>query len=126
MNATESSERYSVSWWWTSPINESKSIQCSKTDQPITDKRRNPTTRSVSDLQRKLQDLNKSGNFSEEEYKKLQVSGPNSASFYGLPKFHNEEPQPDNDHFITDPSGVELRLPETKKQLHCCTYIPGI
>lgn len=100
MNATESSERYSVSWWWTSPINESKSIQCSKTDQPITDKRRNPTTRIVSDLQRKLQDLNKSGNFSEEEYKKLQVSGPNSASFYGLPKFHNVESQPDNDHFI--------------------------
>ena len=85
-------------------------LQDRKTYQPITDERRNPTTRTTSELQRKLQDLNNSGNLFEEEYKKLQVSDPNPAPFRGLQQFHKGELQADNNHFriSTELNGTSL------------------
>ena len=86
-------------------------LQDWKTCQPITDKWWNRTTKTALDLQKKLQNLNDSGNLSEEEYKKLWVSDPNPASFYDL-KVHKVEPRPNNDRFIIlaeDLSLVPLR-----------------
>ena len=67
--------------------------------QPITDKRRNPTSRTESTLQKKLLDLKKQGNLTESEYWRLRPSESIPAAFYGLPKIHKVKLEPKEDHF---------------------------
>ena len=67
--------------------------------QPITDKRRNPTSRTESTLQKKLLDLKKQGNLTESEYWRLRPSESTPAAFYGLPKIHKVKLEPKEDHF---------------------------
>ncbi|KAL9967449.1 hypothetical protein ACROYT_G025671 [Oculina patagonica] len=67
--------------------------------QPITDKRRNPTSRTDSALQKKLLDLKKQGNLTESEYWRLRPSESTPAAFYGLPKIHKVKLEPKEDHF---------------------------
>ena len=78
---------------------------------PITDKRRNPTSKRELELQRKLPDLKKLGNLSETaDYWKLRTSDSTPASFYGLPKIHKVELQQMDDHF-TLPENTETSIP---------------
>ena len=70
------------------------------TYKPVTDKRRNPTKRIETDLQKKLLDLRKNNNLTEAEYKRLRPCDSTPASFYGLPKIHKVQLQPANDHLI--------------------------
>ena len=51
----------------------------------ITDKRRNPTSRTELELQRILLRLKKSGNLTESEYWRLRPLDSYSLAFYGLP-----------------------------------------
>ena len=67
--------------------------------QPITDKRRNPTSRTESALQKKLLDLKKQGNLTESEYWRLRPSESTPAAFYGLPKIRKVKLEPKEDHF---------------------------
>ena len=77
---------------------------------PVTDKRRNPTSKTELELQRKFSDLKKLGNLSETEYWKLRPSDSTPASFYGLPKIHKVELKQMDDHF-TLPENTETRIP---------------
>ena len=69
------------------------------TYQQITDKRRNPTKRTETDLQKKLLHLKKQGSLSESEYKKLKPSDTAPAAFYGLPKVHKVTLEAADDHY---------------------------
>ena len=77
---------------------------------PVTDKRRNPTSKTELELQRKFSDLKKLGNLSETEYWKLRPSDSTPASFYGLPKIHKVELKQMDNHF-TLPENTETRIP---------------
>ena len=77
---------------------------------PVTDKRRNPTSKTELELQRKFSDLKKLGNLSETEYWKLRPFDSTPASFYGLPKIHKVELKQMDDHF-TLPENTETRIP---------------
>ena len=77
---------------------------------PVTDKRRNPTSKTELELQRKFSDLKKLGNLSETEYWKLRPYDSTPASFYGLPKIHKVELKQMDDHF-TLPENTETRTP---------------
>ena len=74
------------------------------TYQQITDKRRNPTKRTETDLQKKLLHVKKQGSLSESEYKKLRPSDTAPAAFYGPPKVHKVtlEAADDNDTLSKD------------------------
>ena len=55
----------------------------------VTDKRRNPTSKTESDLQDLLFKLKTSGHLTEEEYQRLRPFDSYPATFYALPKVHH-------------------------------------
>jgi len=58
---------------------------------PISNKRRNPTSRTELEFEKKLLDLKKLGSLNETDDWKLCLSDSTPASFYGLPKIHKVE-----------------------------------
>ena len=76
--------------------------------QPVTDKRRNPTSRTESVLQKKHLDLKKQGNLTESEYWRLRPSESTPAAFYGLPKIHKVKLVHKEDHFIVPKEATPL------------------
>jgi hypothetical protein len=64
-------------------------LQDSKVYKNITDKRKNPTTRTENDLQKMLKTICDSGYLSESDYcMKLRPFDSTAAAFYGLLKVH--------------------------------------
>ena len=70
----------------------------------ITDKRRNPTSKTELELQNRLLKLKKAGHLSDAEYKKIRPSDSYSATFYGLPKVHKVTLIEQSDHYTIDGS----------------------
>ena len=80
------------------------------TYKPITDKRRNPTSRIETELQKKLLELKKQESMTESEYWKLRPSESTPAALYGLPKVHKVNLQPTDDH-LTLPQDTVIKIP---------------
>ena len=68
----------------------------------ITDKRRNPTTKTELELEKILKDLKRSGNLTEKEYWQVKPFDSSPATFYGLPKVHKISLVCNDDHFTLD------------------------
>ena len=68
----------------------------------ITDKRRNPTSKTELELQNRLLKLKKAGHLSDAEYKKIRPSDSYPAAFYGLPKVHKVSLIEQSDHYTID------------------------
>ena len=85
-------------------------LQDRNTYQPITDKRRSPTSRVETELQKKLLELKKQGSLTESEYWKLRPSESTLAALYGLPKVHKVNLQSTDDH-LTLPQDTVTKIP---------------
>ena len=70
----------------------------------ITDKRRNPTSKTETELKERLLILKTYVNLTEQQYKKLRSSHSYPAAFYGLPKIHKVSLSEQDDHFAVDPN----------------------
>ena len=68
----------------------------------ITDKRRNPTSKTELELQRILLKLRKSGNLTESEYWRLRPFDSYPAAFYCLPKVHKVPLVEKENHYTVD------------------------
>jgi hypothetical protein len=68
----------------------------------ITDKRRNPTSKTELELQDRLLRLKDTGHLTENQYKSLRPSDSYPAAFYGLPKIHKIPLIEKVDHFTVD------------------------
>ena len=77
----------------------------------VTDKRRNPTSKTESDLQDLLLKLKTSGNLTEEEYQRLRPFDSYPATFYTLPKVHKVPLTEELDYFTinTDNTNIPMR-----------------
>ena len=64
----------------------------------ITDKRRNPTSKTETELQERLLKLKDTGFLTDNEYKKVRPFDSYPAAFYGLPKVHKVPLVEQNDH----------------------------
>jgi G:T-mismatch repair DNA endonuclease (very short patch repair protein) len=65
-----------------------KMLEDTMVHKHITDKRRNPTTKTELELEKILKDLKRSENLTEKEYWQLKPFDSSPATFYGLPKVH--------------------------------------
>ena len=74
-------------------------LEDKNTYKRITDKRRNPTSKTETDLQQILLKLKASGSLSENEYFKLRPFDSYPAAFYCLPKIHKVPMIEQDDHF---------------------------
>ena len=74
-------------------------LEDKNTYKRITDKRRNPTSKTETDLQPILLKLKASGSLSENEYLKLRPFDSYPAAFYFLPKIHKVPMIEQDDHF---------------------------
>jgi uncharacterized protein YajQ (UPF0234 family) len=86
-------------------------LQDSKVYKKITDKRRNPTTRTENDLQKMLKTLCDSGHLSESDYWKLRHFDSTAAAFYGLPKVHKIPLKEEHDHFTIEKENSPTQIP---------------
>ncbi|CAB4029419.1 Hypothetical predicted protein [Paramuricea clavata] len=86
-------------------------LQDSKVYKTITDKRRNPTTRTENDLQKMLKTLCDSGHLSELDYWKLRPFDSTAAAFYGLPKVHKIPLKEEHDHFTIEKKNLPTQIP---------------
>ena len=85
----------------------------------ITDKRRNPTSKTETELQELLK-LKDTG-FLTDEYKKLRPFDSYPAAFYGLPKIHKVPLVEQNDHFTID-ADTEVPLRPINSSIGSPTY----
>ena len=76
----------------------------------ITDKRRNPTTKTELELEKILKDLKRSENLTEKEYWQLKPFDSSPATFYGLPKVHKVPLVCSGDHFTFD-KDIDHQIP---------------
>ncbi|CAB4015555.1 Hypothetical predicted protein, partial [Paramuricea clavata] len=74
----------------------------------ITDKRRNPTKRTETDLENILKELRRSGNITDREYWQLRAFDSSPATFYGLPKVHKVSLICNQDHYTLGESSVDV------------------
>ncbi|CAB4037176.1 Hypothetical predicted protein [Paramuricea clavata] len=72
----------------------------------ITDKRRNPTSKTDTELQERLLKLKDTGFLTDNEYKTLRPFDSYPAAFYGLPKIHKVPLVEQNDHFTIEADTV--------------------
>jgi hypothetical protein len=86
-------------------------LQDSKVYKKITDKRRNPTTRTENDLQKMLKTLCDSGHQSESDYWKLRPFDSTAAAFYGLPKVHKIPLKEEHNHFTIEKENSPIQIP---------------
>ena len=91
-------------------ITKIKSTKCFETETRATDKRRNPTSRVETELQKKLLELKKQESLTESEYWKLRPSESTPAALYGPPKVHKVNLQPTDDH-LTLPQDTVIKIP---------------
>jgi hypothetical protein len=76
----------------------------------ITDKRRNPTTKTELELEKMLKKLKRSENLTEKEYWQLKPFYSSPATFYGLPKVHKVPLVCNGDHFTLD-KDIDHQIP---------------
>ena len=76
----------------------------------ITDKRRNPTTKTELELENVFKDLKRSENLTEKEYWQLKPFDSSPATFYGPPKVHKVPLVCSGDHFTLD-KDIDHQIP---------------
>ncbi|CAB4026981.1 Hypothetical predicted protein [Paramuricea clavata] len=86
----------------------------------ITDKRRNPTSKTELELQDRLLRLKDTGHLTENQYKSLRPSDSYPAAFYGLPKIHKIPLIEKVDHFTVD---TNVKIP--MRPINSCIGSPN-
>ena len=95
-------------------------LEDKNTYKRITDKRRNPTLKTETDLQQILLKLKASGSLSENEYLKLRPFDSYPAAFYCLPKIHKVPMIKQDDHFTI---AADTKIPFRPIILKARTYV---